>query len=267
MAPERPFPVLIETGKSHPKTGLFPAVSQRFSDSFASGLPAVFQRFFRRFCQWSPSGFPAVFRRFSGGSTPVFQRFYQRFSSGFADGFLVVSGRFSGGSPATRPPGSTPIRLRRTPSSERNCRAIPYTLSSLQTQHSALSFDCRKNPAEYELKEKQDARERRLAAADIAQNLYQPIPGGDYVEHPAATGLHHRGDICLLRPLAALPEQTVLHQVETWLLSPFPPPPETWRSPASPCRTSVGSRTRWTAPRRPTPAGLTTRRGGGLRPG
>ena len=140
-----------------------------------------------------PSSFPTVL-------PVVSRRFCQQFSGGFANGFPTVF-------PAVRqrrgPPGSTPIRLRRTPSSERNCRAILYTLSSLQTQHSALSFDRRKNPAEYELKEKQDARERRLAADDIAQNLYQPIPGGDYVEHPAATGLHHRGDICLLRPLAA----------------------------------------------------------------
>ena len=30
MAPERPFPTLIETRKSYPKTGLSPAVSRRF---------------------------------------------------------------------------------------------------------------------------------------------------------------------------------------------------------------------------------------------
>ena len=68
MAPERPFPaILIETGKSHPKTGLFPAVSGRFSGSvFPSGFPAVFQRF--------ASGFPASFRQFSGGSTAIFRQ-------------------------------------------------------------------------------------------------------------------------------------------------------------------------------------------------
>ena len=116
MAPERPFPILIETGKSDPKTGLFQAVFGGFSDSFASGLPAVFPAVSRPFCQWSPgrfaSGLPAVL-------PVVCRRFSRRFASDAA------------------PLGSTPIRLRRTPSSERNCRAIPYTLSSLQTQHSA----------------------------------------------------------------------------------------------------------------------------------
>ena len=142
-------------------------------------------------------------------------------------------------------------------------------------EQAALGFDRRKNPAEYELKEKQEmleavteafnatnwnsAIERRLAADDIAQNLYQPmyprveiaeaavqhkLPGEfmqelkqekiEYFENKpddtgaealhftvaasagdagekrihrrrrlrtaeAATGLHHRGDICLLR--------------------------------------------------------------------
>ena len=58
-------------------------------------------------------------------------------------------------------------------------------------EQAALGFDRRKNPAEYELKEKQEmleavteafnatnwnsAIERRLAADDIAQNLYQPM--------------------------------------------------------------------------------------------
>ena len=32
MAPERPFPALIDTGNSYPKTGLFPAVRRRFDD-------------------------------------------------------------------------------------------------------------------------------------------------------------------------------------------------------------------------------------------
>ena len=40
MAPERPFPVLIETGNSHPKTGLFRAVS--------GGFPAVSRAVFRQ---------------------------------------------------------------------------------------------------------------------------------------------------------------------------------------------------------------------------
>ena len=142
-------------------------------------------------------------------------------------------------------------------------------------EQASLGFDRRKNPAEYELKEKQEmleavteafnatnwnsAIERRLAADDIAQNLYQPmyprveiaeaavqhkLPGEfiqelkqekiEYFENKpdetgaqalnftvaasagdagekrihrgrelraaeAATGLHHRGDICLLR--------------------------------------------------------------------
>ena len=76
--------------------------SRRFSDSFASGLPAVFQRFsggfasglpavFQRFCQRSPGSFPAVLpvvsRQFSSGFPAVFQR--------FSSGFL---GKFDGGS-------------------------------------------------------------------------------------------------------------------------------------------------------------------------
>ena len=142
-------------------------------------------------------------------------------------------------------------------------------------EQAALSFDRRKNPAEYDLKEKEEmleavteafnatswnsANERRLAADDIAQNLYHPMyprmeiaeaavqhklpeefiqelkqekieyfetkqdeagvealnftvaaSAGDAGEKrvhrgrelraaEAATGLHHRGDICLLR--------------------------------------------------------------------
>ena len=65
MAPERPFPILIETGKSYSKTGL---------------LPAVFPAVFRQFCQWFPrrfpGGFPAVSRRFS---RQVRRRFDSRF--------------------------------------------------------------------------------------------------------------------------------------------------------------------------------------------
>ena len=50
MAPEKPFPSLIETGKSYPKTGFCRRfcrqVQPGFPDSgFASGLPAVFRRF------------------------------------------------------------------------------------------------------------------------------------------------------------------------------------------------------------------------------
>ena len=41
MTPERPCPALIETGKSHPKTGLCPVVSRWFP----GGLPEVCRRF------------------------------------------------------------------------------------------------------------------------------------------------------------------------------------------------------------------------------
>ena len=105
MAPERPFPVLIETGKSHPKTGLLPAVFRRFSDSFTSGLPAVLPAVFRRFSDSFTSGLPAVFRRFSGG-----------FLGGFASGFPAVFRRFSGGSTAVSPTvfsASSPAVFRR----------------------------------------------------------------------------------------------------------------------------------------------------------
>ena len=131
MAPERPFPILIETGKSYSKTGLLPAVSQRFSDSFASGLPAVFRRF--------PGGFPAVFRQFPGGfptvfsasSTPVSRRFGRQ-----------VRQRFDSHFPATRFPWiNPPVRLRPLPfirKKRQETSAIPYTLSRLQTQHSGI---------------------------------------------------------------------------------------------------------------------------------
>ena len=111
MAPERPFPILIETGKSYPKTGLFPAVFRRFSDSFASGLPAVFQRFSGKF--GFASGFPGGFPNggFASGFPAVFRRF-----SGFSVGFL---GKFDGDSTAIfrqhASPGSTPSRLRLRP--------------------------------------------------------------------------------------------------------------------------------------------------------
>ena len=156
MTPERPFPaipVLIETGKSDPKTGLFPAVFRRFSDSFASGLPADFRRFssgstpvFQRFSGLSTAVLPTVFQRFDAGFPTVFPAVRRRFSSGlpavfqrFTSGFL---GKFDGGWTTVfqqhASPGSTPVRLRRTSSSERNCRAIPYTLSGVQTQHSGI---------------------------------------------------------------------------------------------------------------------------------
>ena len=44
MTPERPFPILIETGKSHPKTGL--------CRWFAGGLPVV--------CRWFAGGLPGA---------------------------------------------------------------------------------------------------------------------------------------------------------------------------------------------------------------
>ena len=168
MAPERPFPILIETGKSHSKTGLLPAVFRRFCRQFPGGFPTVLPTVFRpfsagfpaaqqRFCQWSPAVFQRFCRRFSSGSTPVFQRFdagfpavrrrfssgstpgFQRFDAGFPMIFQRFSGKFDGGWTTVfrqhASPGSTPVRLRPPPSSERNCRAIPYTLSSLQTQH------------------------------------------------------------------------------------------------------------------------------------
>ena len=160
MAPERPFPILIETGKSDPKTGLLPAVSQRFSDSlpaasrrFAGGstavLPVVRPRFpggFRAVwpavCRQLPGGLPAVCRRFSGGLPAVFRQFCRRFSDSFAGGFPTVL-------PAVRQPfsGNTlsldqpPVRLRPLPSirkKRQETSAIPYTLSRLQTQHSGI---------------------------------------------------------------------------------------------------------------------------------
>ena len=70
--PSRPFPALFETGKSHPKTGLSPAISGGFPTVFSASSTAVF----RQFCQWPPGGFPAVL-------PAVFQRFYRRFPGGF----------------------------------------------------------------------------------------------------------------------------------------------------------------------------------------
>ena len=135
MAPERPFPSLLRLAKVTQKRGF----CRQFSGGFPTVLPVV-----------SPGGFPAVSRRFSrqvrrrfssgfppfsGGSTAVFRQFssrfpaaQQRFSGKFDGGWTTVFRQHAS-------PGSTPIRLRPLPSSERNCRAIPYTLSSLQTQH------------------------------------------------------------------------------------------------------------------------------------
>ena len=169
--PSRPFPALIETGKSYPKTGLFrrfpggfpavfsasstavfrrfsggfptvlPVVSRRFPDSFTSGLPAVsngfpavFQRFssgFPEVFRRFPGGFPAVLRRFPGGSTAVFQRFPRRFSR-------QVRRRFDGGFPATRFPWINPQPAPAYLFIRKKLSAIPYTLSGVQTQHSGI---------------------------------------------------------------------------------------------------------------------------------
>ena len=72
MAPERPFPCLIETGKSHSKTGLSPAVFRRF----AGGLPAVFSAVLPTVFPASSTAvfsafLPVVFRRFDGYTGPV----------------------------------------------------------------------------------------------------------------------------------------------------------------------------------------------------
>ena len=139
MAPERPFPVLIETGKSYPKTGLLPAVSRRFSG---------------RFCQWFPGGFPGGF---ASGFPAVFRAVLPVVSRQFADGFPAVFRRFPGGFPTVWPASSTairqpfsgntlsldqpPVRLRPLPSirkKRQETSAIPYTLSRLQTQHSGI---------------------------------------------------------------------------------------------------------------------------------
>ena len=104
--PSRP---LLRLAKVTQKRG-FP---RRFSNGFSGGSTAVL---------------PAVFRRFSGGSTAVLPVVSASFPTVFRRFCRQVRRRRGA-------PGSTPVRLRRTPSSERNCRAIPYTLSSLQTQH------------------------------------------------------------------------------------------------------------------------------------
>ena len=158
MTSERPCPVLIETGKSYPKTGLFPAVFQRFSRQvrrrFSGGstaflpvvsgsfpavfsasstpvLPAVFRRFSGGFLGKFNGGFPAVFQRFSGGFPALFRRFSRQVRRRFDSHFPAT--RFPWINPQPAPAGSSP-----SPSSERNCRAIPYTLSRLQTQHGGI---------------------------------------------------------------------------------------------------------------------------------
>ena len=97
----RPFQFLIETGKSHPKTGLFPAVFGRFARQFS-----------RRLANGSTSGFPTVllavfqrfYRGFSSGSTPVSRRFSGSFASGLPAVFQRFCRGFSNGSLATRFP-------------------------------------------------------------------------------------------------------------------------------------------------------------------
>ena len=115
MAPERPFPILIETGKSDPKTGLFqavfggfptvlPVVSRRFSGRFPGGFPTVSRRF--------PGGFPTVF---SASSTPVSRQFgrqvRQRFDSHFpATRFSWINPRSDSG---PSPPSERNVKKRR----------------------------------------------------------------------------------------------------------------------------------------------------------
>ena len=124
MAPERPFPILIETGKSYSKTGLFQRFSRRFSRQVRRGFSG---------------GFPAVFRA-------VFRQFSDSFLGKFDAGFPTV---WPASSTAIRQPfsGNTlsldqpPVRLRPLPSirkKRQETSAIPYTLSRLQTQHSGI---------------------------------------------------------------------------------------------------------------------------------
>ena len=111
MAPERPFPVLIETGKSDPKTGLLPAVSRRFSRQVSGGFPTVLPVVSRRLSGGFPGSFPAVSRRFSRQVRRRFSSGFPPFSGGFpavfravsrrSGGFPAVFRQFSGGFPAT----------------------------------------------------------------------------------------------------------------------------------------------------------------------
>ena len=112
MAPERPFPALIDTGNSYPKTGLSRRFNQRFCRWFSGGFLAVFRRFSDSFA----SGFPAVFQRFPGSFPAVFQRFCQRFPSGFPAVFsassTAVGQRFSGNTlPLDQPPAGSGLLL------------------------------------------------------------------------------------------------------------------------------------------------------------
>ena len=195
MAPERPFPILIETGKSYPKTGLLPAV-------------------FRQFCQWSPGGFPTVSRQLPGGLPVVRPRFpggsTGRFGRRFAGGLPAVCRRFPGGFRRVSRQTATAERTEyrdntavaektehqdRTATAEKTEYADEKTEDKTQypaenrdnsylaaNQHmvkfadelrgineqAALSFDRRKNPAEYDLKEKQEMLEAVTEAFNAA---------------------------------------------------------------------------------------------------
>ena len=69
MAPERPFPSLIETGKSYSKTGLLPAV-----------LPAVLPTVSRRFAGGALS---LKQPRSDSGPSPSSERNYRQFRTHF----------------------------------------------------------------------------------------------------------------------------------------------------------------------------------------
>ena len=58
MTPERPFPALIETDNSYPKTGLLPAVRQRFAGGSTTVPTTVSRRFRRRFDDSLPTARP-----------------------------------------------------------------------------------------------------------------------------------------------------------------------------------------------------------------
>ena len=111
-------------------SGIFPAVLPVVSRRFSGGFPAVFRQFY----QWSPGGF----QRFFGGFPAVSQR--------FPGGFPPVSRRFDGGSTAVfrqhASPGSTPSRLRRTSSSERNCRQFRTHFQAYKPSIAAFSKVC-----------------------------------------------------------------------------------------------------------------------------
>ena len=132
MAPERPFPILIETGKSHSKTGLSGGFPGGFPGKFDGALPAVFR--------WFSGSVPAVSQRFS---RQVRRRFSDSFPAVFSASSTAVGQPFSGNTlPLDQPP--PPSDSGPSPSSERNAKkrqetsAFPYTLSRLQTQHSGI---------------------------------------------------------------------------------------------------------------------------------